>query len=57
MEERKTYTNIPLLDKLLNGEKIDSFTVSLGLDGNTLIKPIIVVMLGVIVAVLVAKFL
>ena len=57
MEEKKNYTNIPLLDKLLNGEKIDSFTVQVGLDGNTLIKPILVVMIGVVVAVLIVKFL
>lgn len=57
MAESKTYTNIPILDKILNGERIDTFTVSVGLNWDTIIKPLLVVLLGVVVAVAVAKVL
>ncbi len=57
MAEKKTYTNIPILDKILNGEKIDTFTVSVGLNWDTIIKPLLVILLGVVVAVSLYKVL
>lgn len=57
MAETKKYTNIPLLDKILNGEKLDTMTVSVGLDFKSVVKPLLVVMIGVIMAVAVAKVL
>lgn len=57
MAETRTYTNIPIVDKILNGERIDTFTVSVGLNWDTIIKPLLVILLGVVVAVAVAKVL